>query len=133
MAINDGRVVSNFILQALNKKNITINGDGNQTRSFQYIDDLIKGLIKMMSSEINFFIGPVNLENPNEISINELASKIISLTNQLKKLFLMIYSRDDPRRRKPNIELANNKLNWTPKFNLDIGLLNTIQYFKKIT
>ncbi len=132
MAINDGRVVSNFILQALNEKNITINGDGNQTRSFQYIDDLIKGLIKMMSSEINF-IGPVNLGNPNEISINELASKIISLTKSKSKIIFNDLPQDDPRRRKPNIELAINKLNWKPKFNLDKGLINTIQYFKKIT
>ncbi len=132
MAINDGRVVSNFILQALNEKNITINGDGNQTRSFQYIDDLIKGLIKMMSSEINF-IGPLNLGNPNEISINELASKIISLTKSKSKIIFNDLPQDDPRRRKPNIELANTKLNWKPKFNLDKGLLSTIQYFKKIT
>ena len=132
MAINDGRVVSNFILQALNEKNITINGDGNQTRSFQYIDDLIKGLIKMMSSEINF-IGPVNLGNPNEISINDLASKIISLTKSKSKITFNNLPQDDPRRRKPNIELANNKLNWQPKYNLDKGLINTIQYFKKTT
>ena len=131
MAINDGRVVSNFINQALSQKDITINGDGNQTRSFQYIDDLLNGMIKMMETEKSF-IGPVNLGNPNEISINELASTIIRLTKSNSKIVFNDLPQDDPERRNPDISLANSKLNWNPKCDLDEGLLNTIKYFKNI-
>ena len=131
MAINDGRVVSNFINQALNQKEITINGNGNQTRSFQYIDDLIDGMIKMMETE-NSFIGPVNLGNPNEISMNELASIVIRLTKSNSKIIFNDLPQDDPKRRNPDISLANSKLNWNPKCDLDEGLLNTIKYFKNI-
>ena len=131
MAINDGRVVSNFICQALNEKEITINGDGSQTRSFQYIDDLVDGMIKMMDFENNF-IGPVNLGNPNEISINKLASKILRLSKSKSKITFNDFPQDDPKRRKPDITLAKDRLNWNPKCDLQKGLLNTIKYFKKI-
>tara|TARA_B100000886_G_C20401238_1_gene482678 strand:+ start:194 stop:1153 length:960 start_codon:yes stop_codon:yes gene_type:complete len=130
MANNDGRVISNFILQALNGKNLTINGDGNQTRSFQYVDDLINGMIKMMSTSDDF-IGPVNIGNPNEISIKKLASVILELTNSSSKIIYQDLPKDDPKRRKPDINLAKNRLNWTPIFDLDMGLSETINYFKK--
>tara|TARA_B100001564_G_C20669085_1_gene685177 strand:+ start:1111 stop:2070 length:960 start_codon:yes stop_codon:yes gene_type:complete len=130
MANNDGRVISNFILQALNGKNLTINGDGNQTRSFQYVDDLINGMIKMMSTNDDF-IGPVNIGNPNEISIKKLASVILELTNSSSKIIYQDLPEDDPKRRKPDINLAKNRLNWTPIFDLDMGLSETINYFKK--
>ena len=131
MAINDGRVVSNFINQALNQEEITINGNGNQTRSFQYIDDLIDGMIKMMETE-NSFIGPVNLGNPNEISMNELASKVLKLTQSKSRLVFMNLPEDDPKRRKPDISLAIKNLNWKPEYDLDQGLIDTIKYFKEI-
>ena len=130
MAINDGRVISNFINQSLNQKEITINGDGNQTRSFQYIDDLIDGLIKMMNSELDF-TGPLNIGNPNEISMNKLAFKIINMTESKSKIIFNDLPQDDPKRRKPNIILAKNKLNWKPKCNLDEGLIKTIDYFRQ--
>ena len=130
--IGKGLIETRKLLIEITKMRIPIATEFLDTIIPQYIDDLIKGLIKMMSSEINF-IGPVNLGNPNEISINELASKIISLTKSKSKIIFNDLPQDDPRRRKPNIELANNKLNWKPKFNLDKGLINTIQYFKKIT
>ena len=131
MAINDGRVVSNFINQALNQKEITINGNGNQTRSFQYIDDLLNGMIKMMETEKSF-IGPVNLGNPNEISMNELASIVIRLTKSNSKIIFNDLPQDDPKRRNPDISLANNRLNWNPKYDLEKDLNNTIKYFRKI-
>ena len=130
MANNDGRVISNFILQAINGNEITINGDGNQTRSFQYIDDLIKGMIKMMDVSDNF-IGPVNIGNPEEISMNKLASKILSLTKSKSKIIYKDLPKDDPKRRNPDISLAKNNLNWSPKNDLDGGLIKTIEYFKK--
>tara|TARA_B100000401_G_scaffold422636_1_gene349820 strand:+ start:290 stop:1249 length:960 start_codon:yes stop_codon:yes gene_type:complete len=130
MANDDGRVISNFILQAINGNEITINGDGNQTRSFQYIDDLIKGMIKMMDVSDNF-IGPVNIGNPEEISMNKLASKILSLTNSKSKIIYKDLPKDDPKRRNPDITIAKNELNWSPKYDLDGGLIKTIEYFKK--
>ena len=130
MANDDGRVISNFILQAINGNEITINGDGNQTRSFQYIDDLIKGMIKMMDVSDNF-IGPVNIGNPEEISMNKLASKILSLTKSKSKIIYKDLPKDDPKRRNPDISLAKNNLNWSPKNDLDGGLIKTIEYFKK--
>ena len=130
MALNDGRVVSNFILQAIRKKDLTVNGNGTQTRSFQYIDDLVAGLIKMMDTNDDF-IGPINIGNPNEITINELASKILKLTNSKSKITYTDLPEDDPKRRNPDITLAKDILGWTPKFELDEGLLNTINYFKK--
>ncbi len=131
MAIDDGRVVSNFICQSISNNNITINGDGKQTRCFQYIDDLLDGMIKMMESE-NKFIGPVNLGNPKEITINELASKVLKLTKTNSKIAFNDLPEDDPKRRNPDISLAIKKLGWNPKFDLEKGLLNTINYFRDI-
>ena len=131
MAVNDGRVVSNFINQAINNNEITINGNGNQTRSFQYIDDLLDGMVKMMDSENNF-IGPVNLGNPKETSMNKLASKVLKLTQSKSRLVFMNLPEDDPKRRKPDISLAIKKLNWNPEYDLDEGLIDTIKYFKNI-
>ena len=128
MAINDGRVVSNFINQAINNKEITINGNGNQTRSFQYIDDLIDGMIKMMNSENNF-IGPVNLGNPNEISMNDLASSVLKLTKSNSDIIYNDLPQDDPKRRRPDINLAKSLLDWSPIIDLETGLQKTINYF----
>ena len=131
MAKNDGRVISNFVMQAIQDEEITIYGDGNQTRSFQYVDDLIDAMIKMMDTEDNF-IGPVNIGNPCEISMNELASIILRLTKSKSKIIYKDLPEDDPKRRNPDIRLAKNKLNWIPSHSLDSGLLNTINYFKKL-
>ena len=131
MSVDDGRVVSNFINQAINDLDLTINGDGSQTRSFQYIDDLINGMVSMMESDDNF-IGPVNLGNPNETSIKQLASKIIDLTESKSKIVYRNLPMDDPKRRKPDISLANEKLKWSPVCDLENGLESTIEYFKKI-
>ena len=131
MANNDGRVISNFILQAIKGNKLTINGDGTQTRSFQYVDDLIEGMIKMMSTN-DHFTGPINMGNPNEISMNKLASLIIELTNSKSEIIYQHLPKDDPKRRKPEISLANNKLNWMPLINLQDGLFRTIEYFKKL-
>jgi len=131
MAIDDGRVVSNFILQALKNKEITIYGDGTQTRSFQYVDDLISSMILMMSSNDNFY-GPVNIGNPNEITINELANKILKLTKSNSKIIYKELPEDDPKKRNPDISLAKNILNWEPKIGLEVGLIKTIKYFNKI-
>ena len=131
MANNDGRVISNFILQAITGKKITINGAGTQTRSFQYIDDLISGMLKMMNSDDNF-IGPVNIGNPIEISMNKLASLILELSNSKSKIIYRDLPEDDPKRRNPDISLAKEKLNWKPILELEGGLMKTIEYFKKI-
>ncbi len=128
---NDGRVVSNFIVQALKGENITIYGDGSQTRSFQYVDDLIEGMIKMMNNSEEF-IGPVNLGNPNEFTILELAKKIIEITGSKSKIIFEPLPEDDPKQRQPDISLAKEKLNWEPKINLEEGLKKTIEYFEKI-
>ena len=125
---NDGRVVSNFIMQALQNHDITVYGDGSQTRSFQYADDLIEGFIKMMNSEESF-TGPVNMGNPDEFTILELAEKIIKLTNSKSKIVYKPLPKDDPLQRKPDISLAEKKLNWQPKIKLEIGLKKTIKYF----
>ena len=127
MTKNDGRVVSNFILQALNNKNLTIYGDGSQTRSFQFIDDLVRGLIKMMKSNI---VGPVNLGNPEELSMKDLANKIIKLTDSSSDIIYKELPKDDPKRRRPDISLASSKLDWAPKIDLETGLKETINYFK---
>jgi UDP-glucuronate decarboxylase len=129
MNANDGRVVSNFIVQALQGKDITIFGNGTQTRSFQYIDDLIEGITKMMNSE-NSFIGPVNIGNPVEFTILELAEKVMKLTDSKSKIIHLPIPQDDPLQRKPDIELARTKLNWSPLIDLNEGLLKTIEYFK---
>lgn len=127
---NDGRVVSNFIMQALQGKDITIYGDGKQTRSFCYVDDLMDAMIRMMDTGDDF-IGPVNAGNPNEFTILELAEKVISLTNSKSKIVTMPLPEDDPMQRQPDISLAKAKLGWEPKINLDEGLKKTIEYFKE--
>jgi UDP-glucuronate decarboxylase len=129
MALNDGRVVSNFIIQALRGENITIYGDGKQTRSFCYYSDLINGMIKMM--EQDSLLGPVNIGNPTEFTILELAEKIIELTKSKSKIIHVPLPQDDPIQRKPVITLAKEKLNWEPKVELVEGLEKTIQYFTK--
>ena len=128
MLPNDGRVVSNFVLQALNNEDITIYGDGTQTRSFQYIDDLIEGMIRMMETEDDF-TGPVNLGNPNEFSIQELAEKIIAMTGSSSKIVFKSLPNDDPKQRQPDITLAKKKLGWEP-IELEDGLSRMIEYFK---
>jgi UDP-glucuronate decarboxylase len=128
---HDGRVVSNFIVQALLGKDITIYGDGSQTRSFQYVDDLIEGMIRMMNSRENF-IGPVNIGNPNEFTIRQLADKVIRLTNSKSKIVYKPLPPDDPSQRQPNIGLAKKELDWSPVIPLEEGLVQTIEYFKSI-
>ena len=128
---DDGRVVSNFIVQALKDNPITIYGDGSQTRSFCYVDDLIDGMIKMMNSKISF-VGPVNLGNPEEFTIINLAKKIIDLTNSSSKIINKPLPSDDPVRRKPDISMAKKNLNWEPKTSLDEGLVRTINYFDEL-
>ena len=127
----DGRVVSNFILQALNNENITIFGDGQQTRSFCYIDDLIEGMIRMMD-DASGFIGPMNLGNPGEFTIRELAELVIELTDSKSKLVQLPLPVDDPTRRCPDISLAKEKIGWEPKVELREGLTKTIDWFKTI-
>jgi len=127
---SDGRVVSNFIMQALRGEDITIFGDGLQTRSFQYVDDLVEGMIRMMNSEPGF-LGPVNLGNPNEFTMLELAQAVIKLTGSNSKLIFMPLPQDDPKQRQPDISLAKDKLNgWQPNIQLETGLIKTIDYFK---
>jgi len=128
---HDGRVVSNFIMQALQGEDITIYGDGQQTRSFQYVDDLVEGMIRMMASR-DEFTGPVNIGNPNEFTILQLAELVIELTNSKSKIVRMPLPPDDPTQRQPNIELAKKELNWEPKIELREGLLKTIDYFASI-
>lgn len=127
---DDGRVVSNFIVQALMNKNITVYGDGKQTRSFQYVDDLTAGLISLMNDTDEDFLGPVNIGNPGEFTILELAEKVIELTNSKSKIVFMPLPEDDPLQRKPDITLAVEKLNWKPTINLESGLIKTIEYFR---
>ncbi len=130
MQVNDGRVVSNFIVQALENKDITIYGDGNQTRSFCYVDDLIDGMISMMVC--NDFSGPVNLGNPIEITVKQLANEIIDLTGSNSKLIFKDLPQDDPKQRCPDITVAKKKLNWVPKINRKDGLIKTISYFESL-
>ena len=129
---NDGRVVSNFIIQALQNHDITIYGDGSQSRSFQYIDDFIEGVVRMMNNEKGF-IGPVNIGNPDEFTIKELAEKILSLLPDSKsKIVYKPLPQDDPRQRQPDISLAKEKLGWEPKTKLNEGLIKTIEYFRSV-
>jgi UDP-glucuronate decarboxylase len=128
---NDGRVVSNFIVQALQGKDITIYGDGQQTRSFCYVDDLIDAMIKMMNSEKGF-IGPVNIGNPGEFTMLQLAEMVLMLSNSKSKIIYQPLPSDDPKQRQPNIDLAKDKLGWQPKVELKDGLRETIAYFKKM-
>lgn len=131
MDSNDGRVISNFIVQALKGENITIYGNGEQTRSFCYVDDLIDGMVKMMNSE-NSFTGPVNLGNPVEFTIKQLAEKILQKIETKSKIIYEPLPQDDPLQRKPLIDLAKQILNWEPSITLDKGLDNTIEYFRGI-
>jgi UDP-glucuronate decarboxylase len=128
---DDGRVVSNFIIQALKNEDITVYGDGSQTRSFCYVDDLITGIVKMMNSEAGF-TGPVNLGNPVEFTIVELANKIIALTGSNSRIVRGPLPQDDPKQRKPDITLAKNKLTWQPSVSLEEGLNMTIKYFDEL-
>lgn len=129
---NDGRVVSNFIVQALKGEDITIFGDGMQTRSFQYVDDLVEGMIRMMNSEKSF-LGPVNLGNPNEFTMLDLAQKVIKFTGSKSSIIFLPLPQDDPKQRQPDITLAKQKLNnWEPNIQLEEGLVKTINYFKTI-
>lgn len=128
---SDGRVVSNFIVQALKEEDITIYGDGKQTRSFQYVDDLIEGMIRLMNTGEDF-IGPVNVGNTDEFTMLELAQKVIELTGTKSKIVYQPLPADDPMQRKPDITLAKKVLNWEPKINLEEGLIKTIEYFKSI-
>lgn len=129
---SDGRVVSNFIVQALQEKDITIFGDGLQTRSFQYVDDLVEGMIRMMGTDRDF-LGPVNLGNPNEFTMLELAQAIIELTGSKSKIIHLGLPQDDPKQRQPDISLAHKKLNgWEPKIQLREGLVSTINYFDEL-
>jgi UDP-glucuronate decarboxylase len=128
---NDGRVVSNFIVQALKGEAITIYGDGKQTRSFCYVDDLVDGLIRLMESDESV-TGPINLGNPGEFTMLELAEKVIALTGSRSELVFRPLPQDDPRQRKPDISKADSKLGWAPKQNLAQGLEKTISYFDQL-
>ena len=125
---DDGRVVSNFIVQALNNENITIYGDGSQTRSFCYVDDLLDGMVKLMNSN---YIYPVNIGNPDEFTVKQLAEMVIELTDSKSEIIFQDLPKDDPTRRRPDISLAKKELNWEPKVKLKEGLLKTIEFFKK--
>jgi len=128
---NDGRVVSNFIIQALKNEEITVYGDGSQTRSFCYVDDMIEGLIRLMNSPDDF-IGPVNLGNPHEVSVHDLALKIIELTGSSSRVSFKPLPPDDPRQRQPDITLARKELQWEPSVGFEKGLEKTIDYFRDI-
>jgi UDP-glucuronate decarboxylase len=132
MATNDGRVVSNFIVQALQGKDITIYGDGQQTRSFCYVDDLLDGMMAMMNHTDDDFIGPVNIGNPGEFTMWELAHKVIELTGSTSQILQMPLPQDDPKQRRPNISQAKSMLKWEPTINLEQGLIKTIDYFRNI-
>ena len=131
MNANDGRVVSNFIVQALKGEDITIYGDGTQTRSLCYVDDLVDGMIRMMNSR-DGFTGPVNLGNPGEFTMLELAEKVIELTGSESQIVHKELPADDPTQRKPVIDLAKKELDWEPSINLDEGLKRTIEYFSGV-
>lgn len=127
---DDGRVVSNFIVQALKGEDLTVYGDGNQTRSFCYVDDLVEGIYQMMENDS--FIGPVNLGNPSEFTMLELAEKVLKFTDSKSRLIHCPLPSDDPTKRRPDISLAKEKLNWQPGIKLDEGLVKTIAYFKNV-
>ncbi len=131
MLPNDGRVVSNFIMAALQGRDIEIYGNGLQTRSFQYIDDLVEGMIRMMNTD-DGFVGPLNLGNPREFTIAELAEKVLEITGSRSKIVYKPLPYDDPKKRKPDISLAKGKLNWEPTIRLEEGLVKTVEYFKGI-
>lgn len=128
---NDGRVVSNFVVQALKNEPITMYGDGTQTRSFCYVDDLIEVLIRFMASE-DSIIGPLNTGNPNEFTVNQLASKVLALTKSTSQLVYTVLPSDDPTQRRPDIQLAKTVLDWSPRIELDQGLTKTIAYYREL-
>ena len=128
---DDGRVVSNFIVQALKNEPITIYGDGSQTRSFCYVDDMIDGIVRLMEMPDDF-TGPVNLGNPNEITVKELATQIVALTSSRSELVFVKRPEDDPQQRRPNISLAERSLGWHPRTGLEVGLRKTIDYFRSV-
>ena len=130
MAEGDGRVVSNFIVQALNQQDITVYGRGDQTRSFCYVDDLLDGMMALMATDDNI-TGPINIGNPSEFTILELAEKVIKLTGSSSSILYRPLPQDDPKQRQPDITVAKKILNWKPTVNLDTGLLKTIEYFKE--
>ena len=130
MAENDGRVISNFIPQALRGQDITVYGDGNQTRSFCYISDMVEGLHRLMNSETT---GPVNVGNPQELTIREIAEHVIRFTNSSSRIIFKERPADDPHRRKPDISLAEEVLQWRPHVSLEEGLEKTVAYFRNIT
>ncbi len=131
MDMNDGRVISNFIVQALKGEDLTIFGDGSHTRSFQYVDDLIDAMIRLMNTP-DEFTGPVNIGNPLEVSVKELAEKIISMTGSGSGIKYLPFAQDDPQRRRPDISLAVKELGWQPVVGLEEGLMKTIDYFRKV-
>ena len=131
MQPNDGRVVSNFIVQALKNEDITVYGAGSQTRSFCYVDDMIDGFVRMMNSKQGF-TGPVNMGNPDEFTILELAEKVIDITGSRSKIIHKPPPSDDPKQRKPDITLAKQELDWEPKIKLEDGLVKTIGYFERL-
>ena len=131
MAVNDGRVVSNFVVQALKGENLTIYGDGTQTRSFQFVSDLVEGMIRMMATPKGF-TGPVNLGNPGEFTMIELAEKVLSKVGGSSKIIFKPLPEDDPKMRRPDISLAKKELGWEPKVSLDDGLDEVISYFRKV-
>jgi UDP-glucuronate decarboxylase len=131
MQTNDGRVVSNFIVQALRGEPLTIYGSGNQTRSFCYVDDLVEGMVLFMNSPSSF-CGPVNMGNPIEVTMLELAEKVLTVTKSSSKLVMLPLPEDDPKIRKPDITLAKKELNWTPKVELEDGLKETTNYFRRL-
>jgi UDP-glucuronate decarboxylase len=131
MAKDDGRVVSNFINQAIRNEPITVYGNGEQTRSFCYVDDLVNGLIAMMESGDDV-IGPINLGNPTEFTMINLAKKVIEFTGSQSKIINMPLPQDDPKQRRPNISRAKELLNWEPSFDFDIGIKSTIKYFQSL-
>jgi UDP-glucuronate decarboxylase len=128
---NDGRVVSNFIRQALNNEPITVFGDGSQTRSFCYVTDLIEGLVRLMASADDV-TGPINLGNPHEFTVRELAEKVIEMTGSRSRIVTQPLPPDDPKQRRPDIALAKQTLNWEPKVTIDAGLKETIAYFEQL-
>ena len=131
MQPNDGRVVSNFIVQALRREPITIYGDGSQSRSFCYVDDMIEGFVRLMATDDDF-TGPVNLGNPGEFTMNELAEKVLALTGSRSEIKYLPLPTDDPQQRQPDISLAMDKLGWKPQVSLDDGLEKTIAYFDRL-
>lgn len=130
MRHDDGRVVSNFIVQALQNREITIYGDGTQTRSFCYVDDLIEAIVRVMETSDDF-TGPINIGNPGEFSMLQLAETVLRLTGSKSKVVCLPLPSDDPKKRKPDITIANNKLSWMPEIGLEEGRRQTIDYFKK--